>query len=285
MRNPINHLINVGGCNISLFEWEGEGPPIFFSHATGFHARVWDNVIRKLPGRHIYSIDLRGHGRSDKTPLLYNWEIFVDDVIKIFQKLNLSNVIGVGHSMGGHTIASVAAELLVDFKGLVLCDPSIFSPDRYTSKKSREGVHPVSKRRNIWSSPMEMHDRLKSHKNFVAWEDDALWDYCKYGLVQLEDRSEFKLACPPLAEAEMYDSVLDPKILKFLPQIKIPVKVLRARPRKNKTGIPDFDGSITWSELSYHLPYSEDIVLNHCSHFIPMEDSDSVVKEIINIVK
>ena len=88
MRNPKNHLIDVGECNISLFEWEGVGPPLFFSHATGFHARVWDNVIRKLPGRHVYSIDLRGHGRSDKTPLLYDWEIFVDDVVKVFQKLN-----------------------------------------------------------------------------------------------------------------------------------------------------------------------------------------------------
>ncbi|MBM03517.1 MAG: alpha/beta hydrolase [Chloroflexi bacterium] len=284
MRNPINHLINVGECNISLFEWEGVGPPLFFSHATGFHARVWDNVIRKLPGRHVYSIDLRGHGRSDKTPLLYDWEIFVNDVIKIFQKLNLSNVVGVGHSMGGHTITAVAAQLLNSFKGLVLCDPSIFPLDRY-AKEPREGIHPVSKRRNIWSSPLEMHERLKSHKNFINWEDDALWDYCKYGLIQIEGQTDFKLACPPLAEAEMYDSLLDPKILKSLPGIDIPVKVLRAKPRKNKGDVSDFDGSITWPEISDHFPDSEDIILNHCSHFIPMEDSDSVVNEIIKILK
>jgi len=284
MKKPINHLIDIGNCKISLFEWEGVGPPLFFSHATGFHARVWDNVIRKLSGRHIYSIDLRGHGRSDKTPFLYNWEVFVNDVITLFQKLKLSNVIGVGHSMGGHTITAVAAQLLNSFKGLVLCDPSIFPPDRYT-KKPREGVHPVSKRRNLWSSPLEMHERLKSHKNFINWEDDALWDYCKYGLIQIEDQSGFELACPPLAEAKMYDSVLDPKILKLLPEINIPVKILRARPKKNKVDVPDFDSSITWPELSAHLPVSEDLVLNHCSHFIPMEDSDSVVNAIMKIIK
>ena len=47
----------------------------------------------------------------------------------------------------------------------------------------------------------------------------------------------------------------------------------------------DFDGSITWPELSDHITDSEDLVLNHCSHFIPMEDSDSVANEIIKILK
>ena len=51
---------------IAGFEWAGDGDPILFVHGTGFHARVWDEVARLLPGRHLYSVDLRGHGRSSK---------------------------------------------------------------------------------------------------------------------------------------------------------------------------------------------------------------------------
>ena len=36
-------------------------------HATGFHGRVWDQVIHHLPGRHVIAVEQRGHGRSSGT--------------------------------------------------------------------------------------------------------------------------------------------------------------------------------------------------------------------------
>ena len=53
----------------------GPGPSLLIVHATGFHARVWDEVIRRLPGRHVLALEQRGHGRSQAAPFS-GWEVF-----------------------------------------------------------------------------------------------------------------------------------------------------------------------------------------------------------------
>jgi len=49
VRMPPMREVNHPGCtsngvDIALFEWPGEGTPVFLAHATGFHARCWDQV-------------------------------------------------------------------------------------------------------------------------------------------------------------------------------------------------------------------------------------------------
>ena len=152
------------------YEWEGEGPPILFCHATGFHGRIWDNVIRKLNNKHVISLDLRGHGFSTKSPPPYPWESIAPDIISLIEKMDLKNVIGVGHSMGGYIITTVAGLIPDRFGGLVLCDPSLFNRQRYEETSQRPkmpGSHPSAKRRNSWDSPQQMVDRLRTHFNFA----------------------------------------------------------------------------------------------------------------------
>src|SRR5712675_2409325 len=63
---PVEHRFPVNGIEIALWEWPGADPAVFFCHATGFHARCWDQVVAHLPARHCYAIDARGHGHSSK---------------------------------------------------------------------------------------------------------------------------------------------------------------------------------------------------------------------------
>ena len=46
-RTPVQSQVLVNNIEIALWEWPGEGPPVFFCHATGFHARIWDQVIAR----------------------------------------------------------------------------------------------------------------------------------------------------------------------------------------------------------------------------------------------
>jgi pimeloyl-ACP methyl ester carboxylesterase len=68
---------------LAYFEWRrelrGREAPILMVHATGFHARVWDQVIRHLGERHVISVDQRGHGRSQKTEITH-WKAFGRDL-------------------------------------------------------------------------------------------------------------------------------------------------------------------------------------------------------------
>lgn len=71
----LRHL-NANGLNLACWEWRaelrGHGPTLLLVHATGFHGRVWDQVIARLPGRHVLAIEQRGHGRS-QSAYFTNW--------------------------------------------------------------------------------------------------------------------------------------------------------------------------------------------------------------------
>src|SRR5438552_6879796 len=122
---PVERRVTANGVELALFELPGEDPPIFFCHATGFHARCWDQVIARLPGRHCFALDSRGHGRSSKPAPPYSWRNVGEDVAHVAGNLGLSGAIGVGHSMGGHAVTLAAALAPSAFSELLLLDPVI----------------------------------------------------------------------------------------------------------------------------------------------------------------
>ena len=56
VRAPIEASVTVNGVSLTYFEWGrgSAGDPILLAHATGFHARCWDQVVTsqaKIVGR------------------------------------------------------------------------------------------------------------------------------------------------------------------------------------------------------------------------------------------
>src|SRR3954454_6043345 len=123
---PTLTTMAVNGLDLAVWDWPGAGPPILFAHATGFHGRCWDAVIRRLPGRRAIAVELRGHGRSAKPDPPYRWSDFGADVAEVARQLDLLGAVGVGHSMGGHSMAIAAARRPEAFSSLLLVDPVIF---------------------------------------------------------------------------------------------------------------------------------------------------------------
>lgn len=273
----------VNGVTIAGFEWAGEGAPIVLAHATGFHARVWDEVVRRLPGRRVIALDLRGHGRSSKPAPPYSWHLFGQDVALLLDDLDLSRVVGVGHSMGGHTIADAAILRPERFAGLVLVDPTIFAIDRAAAPEGAFDF--VAKRRNEWASPEEMIDRFAPRFPFNLWDSQALRDYAVHGLLPAEAGDGLVLACPPLVEAAVLAgrATEGADILPALDRVTVPVRVLRARaPEPGEQPAP-FTASPTVPDLASRFPAGSDLYLPHLSHFIPMQAPDLVAREIMAV--
>ena len=282
MMMPVERIVQINKYQNTVYEWPGDGPSILFCHATGFHGRVWDEVIRKLPGYHRVSVDFRGHGKSTKTDPPYPWDSFVHDINVIMSELDLSQVLGVGHSMGGHVITKSATSDPGKYRGLVLCDPSLFNTERYRKKETSPQLsfqHPVVRRRDSWKSPQEMYERLVKHPNFVRWEPQVLFDYCNYGLTK-NMAGDFRLSCPPIVEAAMYEAYIDPSVLKEITEFRKPVRLLYARSPKAGDNYSDFGPSITRSDLKDLFPNIVAKRFENYSHFLPMENTQLVANEI-----
>lgn len=279
---PLASRIRGDGVDLQLYEWPGEGRPIFLAHATGFHARCWDQVVARLPGRHVYAIDMRGHGRSEKPEPPYPWGAFGRDVAAVAGEIGLRGAIGVGHSKGGFAVTMAAGLVPAAFASLLLVDPVIMERAAYESMGA-PGEHFASRRRDRWASPEEMFERFRERPPFALWKAEVLRDYCRYGLLAADDGDGYVLACPPRIEAAVYaGSAGAVEVYDAIETIDVPVTILRARERA-EDGAMDMNTSPTAPKLASHFRKATDVPLPHLSHFIPMEQPELVARYIMGM--
>jgi pimeloyl-ACP methyl ester carboxylesterase len=274
---------------LAYFEWRrelrGRDAPILLVHATGFHARVWDQMIRHLGERHVISVDQRGHGRSQKTEITH-WKVFGQDLAAFVRELDLRDVLGVGHSMGGHAMTEAAAAHPDRFRRLVLIDPVIASPGDYRDRgwmiSSLGEKHPTSKRKNHFASIDEMFERFRNRKPYAYFDPSALRDHCEHGLLPAPDGDGYVLACPPEIEASVYmTSRTNAAVYDSIRAIEIPVLILRAKAPPDERDVMDFASSPTWPGLVHEFKDGHEVHLAKNTHFLPMEAPELVAHYVL----
>lgn len=266
--------VAAGDQQLAVWDWPGDEPAFLFAHATSFHGRCWDAIIRRFRGRRCLAFDARGHGRSSKPPAPYHWGVFRADVVALIDHFRIRGAVGIGHSMGGHTLAAVAALRPEAFRALVLADPTIRGPEDYQTPGF--DVSFVRRRRIRWRSADDMFESFRGRPPFASWKPEVLRDYCEFGL--LPDGDAFVLACPPDVETSIYENSKEPetKLFDLLGRVRIPVVVLRA----GYDGDLGFRRSPTDPELASRFPNGRDVWLRDRTHFIPMEAPELVTEYI-----
>lgn len=277
-RSPELIHVAAGDLSLAVWEWPGEDPPLLLAHGTGFHGRIWDQIIRQLPRRRCLAPEARGHGRSSKPAPPYRWPAFGLDLVRIAEYFKISEAIGIGHSMGAAGVTAAAALRPATFSKLLLLDPTIRVSDSYGAERIDAGF--IRKRRVRWASPKAMLESFRGRPPFDWWQPDVLRDYCDYGL--LPQDGEYVLACPPEAEASIYECSREPEanLHSVIPSIVQPVTVVRAgasvRPLFGDGPSP----SPTDPQLALQFPQGRDVLLPQNSHYIPMEAPDLVAEQI-----
>ena len=106
-----------------------DGRPVVALHGVTGHARRWGVLPEHLPELRLIAVDLRGHGRSPKTPP-WNFEQHVEDVLAVMDAHSLERAPLMGHSFGGAIAIHVATAAPDRVEKLVLVDPAIgLDPD------------------------------------------------------------------------------------------------------------------------------------------------------------
>ncbi len=270
-------FVSAGSLSLAVWEWPGADPPLLFAHATGFHGRMWDHIIREFPGRRALALEFRGHGRSSKPAPPIPWRWFAEDILAVAAHFDLRGAAGVGHSMGGHALAQAAALRPDAFAALVLADPVIF-PGHLYGLPGPDGSF-ILRRRNRWTSSAEMFKRLRPRLPFAAWHEEVVRNYCDYAL--LPDGDGCVLACPPEVEASIYREAhaRESDISAALAAISCPVTILRSG-KAWQRGVFDPSTSPTAPDVAARFANAREVFLPENNHFIPMEAPHVIVREI-----
>ncbi|MFC9114421.1 MULTISPECIES: alpha/beta fold hydrolase [Streptomyces] len=90
------------GTDIFYKDW-GSGQPVVFSHGWPLIADAWDPQLKLMAdnGYRAIAHDRRGGGRSGQSWEGNNLDTYADDLAAVIEKLDLRDVILVGHSTGG----------------------------------------------------------------------------------------------------------------------------------------------------------------------------------------
>jgi non-heme chloroperoxidase len=94
------------GMNMYYNDW-GKGQPVFFNHGWPLTADAFEDQMFFLTsnGYRCVAVDRRGHGRSDQTWDGNDMDTYADDIAQLIDKLDLKDIILVGHSTGGGVVA------------------------------------------------------------------------------------------------------------------------------------------------------------------------------------
>jgi non-heme chloroperoxidase len=100
--NDLMIVETADSTRLAVNDWGG-GRPLVLVHAWGLHGHMWNAQIPALlaAGLRCVTIDLRGHGRSDRPTIGYDLDTMAGDVRCVLDALDLRDVVLVGHSMAG----------------------------------------------------------------------------------------------------------------------------------------------------------------------------------------
>jgi non-heme chloroperoxidase len=101
-RKTMSTITTKDGTSIFYKDW-GAGQPIVFSHGWPLSADAWDEQMMYFANNGFRTIahDRRGHGRSSQPWNGNDMDTYSDDLSELVEKLDLKDMIMIGHSTGG----------------------------------------------------------------------------------------------------------------------------------------------------------------------------------------
>jgi pimeloyl-ACP methyl ester carboxylesterase len=207
---------------------ESNGDPlgrlILCVHGLSANCRSFDRFVPVLAeaGHHVVTMDLRGRGRSEITPLgSYGWDSHVRDLLEIAELYGADSFVVIGHSMGGFIGMSLAAEYPRRCSRLILLDalgvpePSALVP----IKKS------ISRLGRKYQSVPAVLSYMQAAGTIAPWND--FWDsYFAWELEPVEDTVRIRTDLAAVSEDGAYASTHD--VYGLWPRLRCRVLLVRA---------------------------------------------------------
>jgi len=108
----------------------GNGPSVLLIHGFGEDATIWSHQIASLKDQFTVLIpDLPGSGKSNLPNTEISIKLLADFVFEIVEQEQISQVILLGHSMGGYITAAFAKKYPDRLLGIGFIHSSVYADD------------------------------------------------------------------------------------------------------------------------------------------------------------
>jgi pimeloyl-ACP methyl ester carboxylesterase len=175
MLNWFEGDLHTNGVRLHYYRSGSDQPPLVMVHGFTDNALYWTRAAQALaPEWDVILYDARGHGASDRTGGRFGDAERVGDLVGLVEALKLHRPGLMGHSMGGATIALVAAQHPELPRFVILEDPAWFEPP--PGESAEEAAQRVAAR----------SDEIAAWREWVRGLQNGSREF---GLAQIRDRS------------------------------------------------------------------------------------------------
>lgn len=263
----------------------GEGRLLHFAHANGYPPACYRRLIAPLTDHYqVLAVHHRPLWPGTLPEQLKSWRQIGDDMLEFFKENELTNIIGVGHSLGAVATMFAAVQRPDLFQAIVLIEPVFLMPailqlfNQHPQDGSVEDLPPIKiakSRRNTWDSREEAFHHYRPKRVFARWSDDVLWDYIWHGLHKNE-AGEIVLTYTPEWEARIY-SMPPTEVWDLIPEINLPTFGIRGA--DTDTLVP-----AAWQLWQMAQPKGKYLNLDGCTHMLTMEKPLEIAQAIHQFV-
>jgi pimeloyl-ACP methyl ester carboxylesterase len=257
---------------------DGRASVLLFSHATGFHGRVWEPMASELTDRYrCLAMDHRGHGVtevSNGTSLA--WSRMGDDMLAVLESDLIGDqqvVHGVGHSMGGAALVLAATRSPTKLRSLWLYEPVIVPPGALPPADGPNVMADGAERRRAsFDSYDHALANYASKPPLSALHPAALRAYVRGGLTPQANGS-VGLRCLPTTEAAVFRGAVESNAWGVFSALDLPVAIVAGRPESS--GPAAFVPALLQSR-----PSTVFVERPQLGHFGPLEDPISMARDL-----
>ena len=280
-RQPASGYVKANGIRQHYLEWGAPGAPtVVMLHGIGLCASVWSQTARQLAREYrVLSLDLRGHGDSDKPAGGYTFPELGRDLAGAVQELGLRQPFAVGHSAGG-SAAIIAQALSPGTLGPTVIIDSRVGGSRALSARPELRDRPARTRRKrtVWASRDALYEAYRNRGVFRSWDEQVFADCIDGGTRRLDD-GRVELKCPPEVEAVFYEQRATLNSSPYVTGLRGDYLILLGNYSGAQTlddpGIQEFIRETDSAEIK---------IAPKGSHFLPMEEPDWVTNEILEFL-
>jgi pimeloyl-ACP methyl ester carboxylesterase len=265
----VSRFIELAGVRLHYLEWASDGPPLVIVHGNSHAGGVYAPLAERLRDAfHVYAVDMRGHGLSDR-PGSYKSPDLRDDLVRFLDALDLQGVLFVAHSRGGGASLLATGARPQRVAGVVAYEPTL-PWNAMLRVRLHEMVRRAMLKRSVFPSRQAMHDHYKGRGGFKDYRPEYLRAYAEHCSVEREDGS-VELASPPEVEAALYEAMLDDSGWEEPWTCDVPV--LRIMGAQIVMSQPE-DSANQFENLKRHFPNATSIVQPSSSHSGPFEQPE-----------
>lgn len=229
MAKSIDERIEVNDITLSYRAWPGRhGPLICLPSLTG-HKGTFDGIAARLsPEYHLYALDLRGRGESDKPEGGYGFAYHARDILAFVDALGIETFGIIGHSFGATVGVYLASIRPLRVKGLVMIDGGA-DPKEEVLEAMRPALHRLGR---TYPSMDAYLESMKEIPYYNPW-NEALERYMQQDVDQFPDGSVRSKASPEAIEKDL-DIHFYYSMCVHFPTLQCPTVFIR--PRKGLLG-------------------------------------------------